>query len=567
MPDLDLDALLDDPRAGVGRQPIPGDEPSGRDLRGEASFDELDNEVRKMESDGPKAVDWKLVNRKTLEILAGQSKDLVLACRLVYGLHVAEGYKGLAVGASILAGMAQDHWNGLFPGLNRERARAGSLDWMAERLAQVVEGQPPASADAKLFALVAHERLVELDNAVSQRMTKFQPALGPLIRALRPFARETRAELEAKAAAEAAAKEPPPVADVKAQDATASPPQPAVEQASPSAANTAVSTPPQPVPAADRAVPAAPLPALGAIPVAEGVDAAFDALFSAALRVSGALREGASQDARVYLASRFGAWSNLRQAPPERAGKTLIPPPQRTKLAELQALTAAGNHLGLLMAAESAFITSPFWLTMQFTINRMMLQLGAPYDGCRQVVSQSLALLLERIPSLTELSFSDGTPFADADTRAWIASEVLVSRSSAQPGGELEDGLAQAERLAQDGKVLDGLKHLADLADQAADGRRRFQAKLTLVSYCLRHDLVQPGAAQIAALERIAEEWRLAAWEPALVSRLLVLSWQCHDHKNAVRLFGEAGVVQAKAKIAERLGSIDVVQAARLVLS
>lgn len=563
MPDLDLDALLDDPRAGVGAQPVPGDQPAGRDLRGEAAFDELDNEVRKMESDGPKAVDWKLVNRKTLDILSGQSKDLVLACRLAYGLHVTEGYKGLAVGASILAGMTQTHWDGIFPGLNRERARAGSLDWMAERLAQAVEGQPPASADAKLFALVAHDRLVELDNDVSQRMTKFQPALGPLIRALRPFARETRAELEAKAAAEAAAQQAPPATDAAGEAPSATPPQAAEPATAAPASASAASS------AAERPAPAAPVnvPALAAISVAEGVDPAFDNLFSAALRVSGALRESASQDPRVYLASRFGAWSNLRQAPPERAGKTLIPPPQRNKLAELQALTAAGNHLGLLLAAESAFITSPFWLTMQFTIHRMMTQLGSAYDGSRQAVSQSLALLLQRIPSLPELSFSDGTPFADADTRAWITSEVLVSSAATAAGGEQQDGLAQAERLAQEGKVLEGLKHLSDQADQAGDGRRRFQAQLTLIAFCLRYDLVQPAAALIGALERHAEEWRLAAWEPALVSRLLVLSWQCHDHKNAVRLFGEAAVVQGKAKIAERLGSIDVVQAARLVLS
>src|SRR5690606_23876107 len=127
----------------------------------------------------------------------GRSKDLVLASRLVFGLQREEGYRGLAVGLSILKGMVCDHYDGLFPGVARERARAGTLDWMAEKLAATIEAAAPAAND-RVFALVAHDSLVELDEFVSGRMQKYTPALGPLIRALRPHAREMRAELEAK---------------------------------------------------------------------------------------------------------------------------------------------------------------------------------------------------------------------------------------------------------------------------------------------------------------------------------------------------------------------------------
>ncbi|MCL6707117.1 type VI secretion system protein TssA [Pseudomonas sp. R2.Fl] len=554
MPDLDLNALLGDPRSAIGTTAISADLPTGIDLRDEPDFDQLETEFRKMETDGPKAVDWRQLNRCTLEVLSGRSKDIVLACRLVYGLHHEEGYKGLAVGSSIVRGMVADHWDNLFPGLKRERARAGSVDWMAERLGQIVEAQPPATPEARTYALVAHDRLVELDELLTEKMQKFPVALGPLIRALRPVAREVRSEMEAKAQAEAAARAaaeaPPPPLE---PEPTVAP----VEAAAPATA----AAPSQPAPPRPVAVAA---PEIGDMPVAEGVDPAFNSLFSAAIKVSGALREAASTDPRVYLASRFGAWSGINAAPPDKAGKTTLPPPQRNRLQELAALTAANNQQGLLLAAESAFVTSPYWLTMQFTVARTMRALGSDYDAAREAIAAALAQLLRRVPSLADLSFSDGTPFADADTRAWISEEVSFGVGGSAAGGAMDKVSGDAARLAQQGKLIDGLKLLSDFADAAPSGRERFLAKLEIGEFCLRHDLVQPVFALVQSLEKLAGDQGLARWEPALAVRLLVLAWQCHAHKNAVRILGEPAVQQGKTKLAEQLSSLDIVQAVRL---
>ncbi|MCJ8518562.1 type VI secretion system protein VasJ [Pseudorhizobium tarimense] len=557
MPDLDLDVLLGDPRSSIGTAAISVDLPAGIDLRDEPDFDQLETEFRKMETDGPKAVDWRQLNRRTLEVLTGRSKDIVLACRLVYGLHHEEGYKGLAVGSSIVRGMVAEHWENLFPGLKRERARAGSVDWMAERLGQIIEAQPPVTPEARTYALVAHDRLVELDELLSEKMQKFPVALGPLIRALRPVAREVRSEIEAKALAEAAARPP--------AEAPPSPPdEPEVTIAPVEAAPAAVPAPSTPAPPRPTAVAA---PEIGDMPVAEGVDPAFDSLFSAAIKVSGALREAASADPRVYLASRFGAWSGITAAPPDRAGKTTLPPPQRHKLQELAALNAANNQHGLLLAAESAFVTSPYWLTMQFTVFRTMRALGSDYDAAREAIVGALALLLQRVPPLIDLSFSDGTPFADADTRAWISDEVAIGAGGNAAGGAMDKASGDAARLAQQGKIVDGLKLLSDFADTAPSGRERFLAKLEIGEFCLRHDLVQPAFALVQSLGKLAEDQCLARWEPALAARLLVLAWQCHAHKNAVRILGESAVQQGKAKLAEQLSALDIVQAVRLTSS
>ncbi|WP_162894648.1 type VI secretion system protein TssA [Rhizobium terrae] len=548
---IDLDALLTDPRASIGGLAIDG-APAGRDLRDEAEFEALDSEFRKMETGGPSAVDWKRYNTNTIDILKSRSKDIVLASRLIFGLQREESYKGLAVGITILQGMVEAHWDGLFPPPARERARAGALDWMAERLAPLVEATPP-SGDAKLFALIAHDRLVAVDELLSERMRKYPAAIGPLIRALRPHAREAKAELEARAAAAAAQAEaaarpnpeptPGPVAAAPAAEA----PQPAVPAPQPQ---------PQQRPVATVEIAEA--------PVGEGVERTFQALFANAMRAASALRPSAPTDPRIYLATRFAAWGDILKAPPDKAGRTQLPPPQKPRLAELAALKAAGNNQGLLLSAESVLASSPFFLDAQRLVTNAMQALGAEYDAARATVTGQLSAFLKRIPDLTQLSFSDGTPFADGETRSWIASEIVARGDGQAAGSERDKAKAAAGQLAQQGQVLAGLKLLSDYGERCPGGRERFCAKLDIGEFCLRHELLQPLFALIPALERMVEEQALALWEPPLAAALAALSWRGYSHRNAVRHLEEREIVLRKARIAETLSALDIVQAVRL---
>lgn len=558
MAEIDLDALLGDSRGLIGGQPIDG-EPAGRDLREEAEFDALDGEFRKMDSGGPSAVDWKRYNGATLDILTNRSKDIVLASRLVFGLQREEGYKGLAIGASILQGMVEMHWDGLFPPPARERARAGALDWMAEKLAPVIEATPP-SGEAKGFALIAHDRLVALDELLSERMRKYPAAIGPLIRALRPHAREAKAELEAKAAAEAAriqaaqAPEPDPMA---VQEPAAAPPAPAVEASQPAAA-----PPPRPAPVA--AVPQVAAVEIADLPVNEGVEKTFQSLFASAMRAAGTLRPAAPADARMYLAMRFAAWGDILTAPPDKMGRTQLPPPQKPRLTELAALKAAGNQQGLLLTSESVFASSPFFLDAQFFVANAMRALGGEYDAARTVVTGQLAAFLKRLPQLMQLSFSDGMPFASAETQNWIAEEVTAGSNGATAGSERDKVRAAAGQLAQQGQVLAALKLLSDFAERCPGGREKFQAKLEIGEFCLRHELLQPLFALIPTLERMVEAQSLTSWEPSLATALASLSWRGYSHRNAARHLDEREIILRTTRIAETLSALDIVQAVRL---
>lgn len=554
MPDIDIGALLNDPRMAIGGSRISDAAPAGMDMREEPDFEEFETEFRKMETAGPAAVDWKTLNKKTLGVLETKSKDLVLASRLVYGLYREENYAGLAVGISIVEGMVSGHWEGLFPPVSRERGRVGTIDWISDRLASLVESQPPA-AETRNHALVAHDKLVELDTVLGEKLQKHQAALGPLIRALRPYAREAREALEAEAQASVAASEPPSET-VVAEQPVAPPPVP--EPVRPAA----------PQPAAAVAMPAVAVE----IPAGEGAEKSLQAIFLAAGKVAGAVRQEAPSDPRGFLCARFAAWGQVRIAPPDNGGKTALPPPQKTKLAEIRALQAAGNQQALLVSAESAFLSSPFWLDAQYLAVQAMRSLGPDYEAAQMAVSGQLAAFLRRIPGLTGLSFNDGTPFADSETLAWIGKEVAPGSGgeagqSGVGGSELEGKKAAAGRLGQAGQVLAGLKILTDHADTAAGERERFLARLEVGEYCLRFELLQPLFALLENLRQTVERRSLAKWEPKLAVALASLSWRSFTHKNAKRVVDERETLENKARIMMVLAELDMVSAAKLTSS
>ena len=48
--------------------------------------------------------------------------------------------------------------------------------------------------------------------------------------------------------------------------------------------------------------------------------------------------------------------------------------------------------------------------------------LGADYAAALHAVRAEVRLFTSRLSGVEQLAFSDGTPFADAETKAWLAS-------------------------------------------------------------------------------------------------------------------------------------------------
>ncbi len=118
---FDLAALL---------EPIPGDIPQGLDIREDFSSQSPYNRLRDARSDArdaekmidngdPNAGDpapmWRTVREIGLKTIRETAKDLEVAAWVTEAYVRSDGLAGLAAGAALITGLAENYWDGLFP--------------------------------------------------------------------------------------------------------------------------------------------------------------------------------------------------------------------------------------------------------------------------------------------------------------------------------------------------------------------------------------------------------------------------------------------------------------------
>ena len=527
-----------DARALYGAASLDGDLPAGTDVRGGADFEQLEAEVRRMDADGPTAVDWRKVSALSLRILSSQSKDILVASWATYGLFRTEGYQGLAVGLGILRGMVEAHWDGLFPPPKRERARVSSVDWLVGRVAPAIAQAAPAETD-RPAVLAAYDALDDLDRLLGERLQKEQAALGELFRALKPHREEAKrvlAEVAERAAAQAAE---------QARRAEA--------EAVPAATSPAQTTPSAPAPAA--AAPAV------AVPGADGDWLGFaDRLPDMLRQTAAALRAASPANPRAYLLNRIGSWLRFDELPPDTGGQTMVFPPA-DGIAALEAKLAASQHADVVNLAEELAWTGPFWLDAHRYACQALEHLGAPLQAAASAVKAAVALLVTRYPRILELSFNDGRPFADAETRAWAA---IGGGGAAAARDPVDAALAEAHQLIGAGQVQPAFDRLARLLDGADGARARFLGQLAQARFCMERGFVTTAVPLLNHMDAVVAERNLETWEPTLALQAAELRYRAINHADAYQMPDEATRRAALDQIKSRVARLDIGRATQL---
>jgi type VI secretion system protein ImpA len=103
-------------------QPIPGENPSGRNLAYEPAYDEL-REARRAEDDTlqgdwqrrAKAADWDRVIELGTELLQAQTKDLQIAAWVTEALGRRSAFGGLRDGFLVMLGIQEQFWDTYYP--------------------------------------------------------------------------------------------------------------------------------------------------------------------------------------------------------------------------------------------------------------------------------------------------------------------------------------------------------------------------------------------------------------------------------------------------------------------
>jgi type VI secretion system protein VasJ len=452
-------------------------------------------------------VDWRRVVELATALLSSKSKDLTVATYLCAGLLDVEGYGGLAAGLEVIADLHETFGDTMFP--SRPRGRTNALEWLKERLEAGMERQLARQPDGEAVA-AAVTHLGRLDALAAERYGDAAPALGPVRRSLEGMAKEIAATAEKKEA-----------------------------------------------PAAATA-PTAPAAAVGALGSPEEI--------LKALAAAGPLfKEADPAHHLAYRLPRLAAWAKLTQLPPNQGGKTQIPAPQPATRQALEGLLAAGDWQGLVNGCDARLAIEPLWLDPQRWVVQGLRGLGSAYAAAADGVVAELRLFVTRLVGVDKLTFRDGTPVADGETRMWLESEVLaVGGGGAVAEGEGEApawalGAAEARKLAAGGDLKGALALLQGGARSADDGRGRFQWRLATARLCHgagRRDVALP---LLEDLDRESVARDLAAWEPTLALDALGALLE-------VRSKGAGGKptpdqVQRLEELRHRLCQLDVVAA------
>jgi type VI secretion system protein ImpA len=141
--------------------PIPGDSPSGENVRYAPVYDQI-REARREEEDVAqgewqtelKKADWVVVVKLAGETLAKKSKDLQIAAWLTEAITRREGFGGLKAGLELLRGLVEQFWDTLYPEIDEGDLglRATPLDWLGSRMDQTIKRVPLTRSGRDWFA-------------------------------------------------------------------------------------------------------------------------------------------------------------------------------------------------------------------------------------------------------------------------------------------------------------------------------------------------------------------------------------------------------------------------------
>ncbi|HTN64653.1 MAG TPA: type VI secretion system protein TssA, partial [Burkholderiaceae bacterium] len=418
-------------------------------------------------------------------------------CYLAGGLLQTRGLPGLADGLRVLSDLFEQYWESLFPPLQRMRGRRNALQWLldwVQRHAGEVDWSAMPPQEPEPIASLC-QRLQAID-AVLRDKDEDAPSLRPLINLVNTL----------------------PVQE------------PVPEQESlpaPAAAAPGVPVPPQapPVPQlqsgpALRALPASQLTP-GALNAAADVDAVLEQVCGRLGELSGWWLNADFSSPLAFRLGRLAAWAAIDAAPPAEGGRTRIAPPISQILDALGRLLENQADEDLVRFAEAQLPVFPFWLDLNRISAQALARMGERFAAAQREVCGETARLMTRLPGLDGLAFANGTPFADDETLAWLATLAAAAgdAGAAAPASQ-PDGLATAVRnaraLAADGDLAAaaaGLQRL--LAQTAAPG----QKLLLRIRLCELLFAERPGANLRPFAQAVIEEIErhdLVRWDPPL---------------------------------------------------
>jgi type VI secretion system protein VasJ len=472
----------------LGKDPISPSSPCGDPVRYDEIFERLQAQMDRIGSLSGEVIDWREVVSLSTEILKSKSKDLLVMTYAALGLFETEGYAGLAAAFEAYRQFLTSFWENCYPKIKPPHGRVNAVQYLVDKVLASVElkgGQAKRhpKEDEKKYVHECADAVAQLDSAVTTAFAS-QPETPNMLQLVRAFKALKEKVGPLVTAAPAAA------------------PQPAAAPAEGTAPG-----------------PAAPISDTFASPAAA---------LQAVIRIAKYLLAQDNKDARGYRLMRsayFGGWS---EPPKDR----IVPGPTKPQRESFEKLAADGNWTELLTRAEGQFAVTPLWLDMQRYVAVALNGLGPMYKAAADAVALETLALQSRLPTIFDLCFKDGTPFADAATKAWL-NEVGGRLGGGGGGGAAADGdplggaIAEARKLLSEAKGVEAVERLTQEVDGSGSRRHQFRAQLALAGFCMDMNRLALASSILEGLERRVDEYHLEDWEPDLAAKALARLYEC----------------------------------------
>jgi type VI secretion system protein VasJ len=234
-----------------------------------------------------------------------------------------------------------------------------------------------------------------------------------------------------------------------------------------------------------------------------------------------------------YRLNRIAAWTPVEELPPSTDGKTRIPPPPQQIITAIETLYQGGDWQGLLKTAESRVGEFLFWFDLSRFAAESMDHLG--HENLRDLIAGEAALFVSRLKGLDALCFSDGKPFADNETKAWLkqstssegtqeALEIsaLSGASTDEVQAKIAEAYTKAQGLVKKKKIGDAVSLLHRQLCDGASGKEKLLWRIALSQLLVSAKKEKTAVPHLMDILQDVDRYHLEQWEPDLALQAMM---------------------------------------------
>jgi type VI secretion system protein VasJ len=187
----------------------------------------------------------------------------------------------------------------------------------------------------------------------------------------------------------------------------------------------------------------------------------------------------------------------------------------------------------LLRESEQRLSNALLWLDLNRFTAESLAGLGSQYQDAHDAVCHETAFLLTRLPGLEKLTFSDGTPLADAETRQWLetimpGAEAAIQGPVSQSGTadeRMDELIEQSRMLVAAKKLPDAVNLLTSEMSRSAGRREKLLWRFSLAQLLVNNRQVRLALPHLEEIVEDIDTFRVEDWDPDLAVHALKIVW------------------------------------------